>query len=153
MFPDPASPDELGAAAAVIDAWLASQVEENPAVDGMEQVVADRQWFVRLRGEEKSTFSVLLMLDQRTLRYESYLMPAPQENQEDLYAHLLGRNRDLYGVALMIGDEGAVYLAGGLDVRSVDEHELDRVLGTLYVCTERFFRPAMRIGFASVFDT
>ena len=153
MFPDPAGPEELEAVAALIDAWLADQVQENPAVEGMEQVVPDRQWFVRLRGEEKATFSALLMLDQRTLRYESYLMPAPQENQEELYAHLLRRNRDLYGVALVIGDEDAVYLSGGLDLRSVDEPELDRVLGTLYSCTEQFFGPAMRIGFASVFDT
>ena len=152
MFPDPASPEELESAASVVDDWLAGQVDENPAVAGVERVVPGRQWFVRLRGEEKPTFSALLVLDQRTLRYESYLTPAPLENEAEFHAHLLRRNRQLYGVALVIGDEDAVYLAGGLDVRAVDEGELDRVLGTLYACTEQFFRPAMRIGFASSFD-
>ncbi len=152
MFPEPASPEQLQKAASLIDGWLAAQVEENPAVAGYEEVVAGRQWFVRLVGEEKPTFSALLVLDQRTLRYECYFMPAPQENEEELYAHLLRRNRQLYGVALVIGEQEAVYLSGGLDVRSVDGYELDRVLGTLYSCTEQFFRPAMRIGFASVFD-
>jgi hypothetical protein len=34
---------------------------------------------------------------------------------------------------------------------AVSEDELDRILGSLYAWVEQFFRPALRIGFASRF--
>ena len=34
---------------------------------------------------------------------------------------------------------------------TVDEAELDRILGTVWTAIERCFRPALRIGFASRF--
>jgi hypothetical protein len=54
-------------------------------------------------------------------------------------------------VAFAIGPEDAMYLRGQIGVRHVDEAELDRILGSLYDYSERFFRPAMRIGYASRF--
>lgn len=151
LFPDPAPPEQLSALEALIEGWLAGQVDENPAVAGVERIEGGRQWYVRLEGDEKATFGVVLTLGQRTLHYESYLMPAPQEQAAELYEHLLRRNLKLYGCQLAIGEEEAVYLVGQLDVRWIDERELDRVLGTIYLATEQFFRPAMRIGYASVF--
>jgi hypothetical protein len=150
MFPDPADPERLAEVEDLIDDWLTDQLEENPAVAGFERV-DQHQWFVRLLGEEKATFSVLFQLDQRTLAYETYLMPAAEENHERLYAHLLERNRHLYGCALCIGADDGVFLAGKQDLRWVDETELDRILGSLYSYTEQFFRPAMRLGYASSF--
>jgi hypothetical protein len=151
VHPPPSPPEQLDAVERVIDDWLAAQVVDNPAVAGVEREPNERRWFVRLVGEEKATFSARFELDQRTLRYESYLMPAPEENEEATFAHLLRRNLGLYGLALAIGPEDAVFLVGQLDVRQVDEDELDRVLGSLYAATEQFFRPAMRLGFASRF--
>ena len=34
----------------------------------------------------------------------------------------------------------------------IDDDELDRILGSLYAWVEQFFRPALRIGFASHFS-
>jgi hypothetical protein len=152
LFPDPAPPERLAELEALIEAWLATQLAENPAVAGTERLAGAREWYIRLEGEQKATFGVVLTLGQRTLQYETYLMPAPQEQPAELYEHLLRRNRKLYGCQLAIGDEDAVYLVGQLDNRWVDEQELDRVLGTLYLATEQFFRPAMRIGYASAFS-
>jgi hypothetical protein len=146
LFPDPASPERLAALDRLIEEWLAAQLDENPAVDSVERIAGERQWYVRLRGEEKPTFGVVFELGQRTLRYETYLMPAPRADAAALYEHLLRRNGSLYGCQLVIGAEDAVYLVGQLDVRWIDHAELDRVLGTLYLATEQFFRPAMRIG-------
>ena len=67
------------------------------------------------------------------------------------YFRLLRRNRKLYGAAFAIGDEDAVFLVGQLDNAAVDDAALDRVLGSLYAWVELFFRPALRIGFASRF--
>ena len=104
------------------------------------------------RGEEKDTFTIWFHLRQRTLHYETYVMPAPEENHAAFYEHLLRRNLKLYGAAFAIGDEDAVFLVGQLDNAAVDEDELDRVLGSLYAWVEQFFRPALRIGFASRFS-
>ena len=152
LFPEPASEERLVELTAIIEEWLAAQVADNPAVQGVERIEGERHWYVRLRGEEKETFGVVLELGQRTLRYDTYLMPAPQERAVELYEHLLRRNLKLYGCQLAIGAEDAIYLVGQLDVRAIDAAELDRVLGTLYLATEQFFRPAMRIGYASVFS-
>ena len=86
-------------------------------------------------------------LDQRTFRYETFLMPAPEENEGAFYEHLLIRNRELTGMHLEIGDEHAVFLAGSLPVRAVSEADLDRILGSMWAYVERIFRPALRIGF------
>ena len=68
------------------------------------------------------------------------------------YEHLLRRNRSLYGAAFAIGDEDAAFLVGQLDNAAVTDDELDRILGSLYAWVEQFFRPALRIGFASRFS-
>ena len=96
-------------------------------------------------------FTIWFHLRQRTLHYETYVMPAPEENHAAFYEHLLRRNLKLYGAAFAIGDEDAVFLVGPARQRRVDDDELDRVLGSLYAWVEQFFRPAIRIGFASRF--
>jgi hypothetical protein len=111
----------------------------------------ERRWYVRMLGEEKDVTTVWLTVGQRTLRYETYVMPAPEENAGELYEHLLRRNEKLVGCHFSIGVEDAVFLRGELPVAALDEPELDRILGTLYATVEQCFRPAMRIGFASRF--
>jgi hypothetical protein len=152
--PDPSAPHELDALEARIDAWLAAQLDENPVVAAVERdrESGERRWFVRVRGEQKDVFTVWFHLRQRTLHYETYVMPAPEENHAALYEHLLRRNLRLYGGAFAVGDEDAIFLVGQLDNRAVTDDELDRVLGSLYAWVEQCFRPALRIGFASRFS-
>jgi hypothetical protein len=145
-------PDQLGRLEARIDAWLAGHLAENPAVTAVDRgEPGERRWYVRLAGEQKSTFTVWFTLGQRTLHYETYVMPAPIENHTAFYEHLLRRNLKLYGAAFAVGAEDAIFLIGQVAVEALDEAELDRVLGSLYAWVEQFFRPAMRIGYASVF--
>ena len=150
----PWTPAQLDALDARIDAWLAAQKSENPVVAAVERDVesGERRWFVRVRGEQKDVFSIWFHLRQRTLHYETYVMPAPEENHAAFYEHLLRRNVGLYGAAFAIGDEDAVFLVGQLDNGAVTDDELDRILGSLYAWVEQFFRPALRIGFASRFS-
>ena len=77
----------------------------------------ERRWYVRMRGEDKDFTTVWLTLGQRTLRYETYVMPAPEENDGALYEHLLRRNERLVGVHFSIGIEDAVFLRGELPSR------------------------------------
>jgi hypothetical protein len=137
-----------------IDAWARGALAD-PALPMIAAVdrgePGERRWYIRVLGEEKDVFTIWMTLRQRTLAYETYVMPAPEENHAAFYEHLLRRNRKLFGAAFCIGDEDAVFLAGHLPNGAVDEDELDRILGSLYEWTERFFRPALRIGFASRF--
>ena len=52
---------------------------------------------------------------------------------------------------LAIGDEDAVFLVGRVPVEGLDDEVLDGVLGADYAAVELCFRPAMRIGYASLF--
>lgn len=149
----PATPAELDRHEALVDTWLAGELAGNPTVAAVDRgEPGERRWFVRVRGEEKDTFTIWLTLRQRTLHYETYVMPAPEENHERFYEHLLARNLKLYGAAFAIGAEDAVFLVGQLPLSALDPDELDRVLGSLYAYVEQFFRPALRIGYASRFN-
>jgi hypothetical protein len=144
---------ELDHVAERIDAWVDRQRLENSTIAAVDRDPEDRRWFVRMKGEQKDTFTIWFTLRQRTLHYETYVMPAPEENHEQFYEHLLRRNLKLYGAAFAIGEEDAVFLVGQLANEAIDDEELDRVLGSLYAWVEQFFRPALRIGFASRFTS
>jgi hypothetical protein len=148
----PLTPPELGERAALIEDWLFRQLDENPVVAAVERDESgERRWFVRVRGEQKDVFSIWFTLRQRTLHYETYVMPAPEENHAQFYEHLLRRNQKLYGAAFAIGVEDGIFLVGQFPAYALTEIELDRIIGTLYEGTEQFFRPALRIGYASRF--
>ena len=141
-----------------IDSWLAAfratSGSAMAAVDRAEpgDVPGDEpRWYVRMRGEEKDFTTVWLTLGQRTLRYETYVMPAPEENAALLYEHLLRRNERLVGAHFSIGIEDAVFLRGELPLGAVTADELDRAIGTLYATVEQVFGGLLRIGFAGRF--
>ena len=143
---------DLDRSEALITDWLARQKRDDPVIVAVDRgEPGERRWYVRMRGEQRDFVAVWFVLGQRTLQYETYVTPAPEENHAEFYEHLLRRNAKLHGVAFAIGAEDAVYLRGQIGVAHVDEPELDRILGSLFEYTERFFRPAMRIGYASKF--
>ena len=148
----PASVAELDALEERISGWFATRLTENPvmvAVDRGEP--GERRWHVRLAGDDKDFSTIWFTLRQRSLHFETYVMPAPEENEAAFYAHLLRRNHKLVGMRFSIGPEEAVFLAGEVPVRAVDDMVLDRIVGSTWVYVEQAFRPALRIGFASRF--
>lgn len=154
MIDDLVPDDELDVLETRIDAWLRRQLTQNPVVDAVERgEPGERRWFVRVRGEEKDVYSVWYTLGQRTLHYETYVMPAPEVNHAAFYEHLLRRNSRLYGVHFAIGAEDAVFLVGQIPARAVDDDQLDRILGTIYATVELCFWPALRLGFANRFTS
>ncbi|CAB4724908.1 MAG: hypothetical protein F2673_10045 [Actinobacteria bacterium] len=144
---------ELAVVERRIDEWLASfrAAGGDMVVDVQRGEPDERRWYVRMHGTEKEFTTVWLTLGQRTLRYETYVMPAPEENHAEFYEHLLRRNDKLVGAHFSIGVEDAVFLRGEFAVASLSQGEMDRILGSLYSYVERCFRPALRIGFASRF--
>lgn len=136
---------------ALVEQWAARELAENPVVLAVDRDPEVRRWYVRLKGEDRDFITIWLTLGQRTLRYETYFMPAPETNVASLYEYLLRLNMRLYGMRFAIGGEEAVYLVGQMPVSAVDEEELDRIVGSAYAAVEQWFRAAMRIGFAGRF--
>jgi hypothetical protein len=141
-----------------IDTWLNGFASENPMVAAVDRGTSDDtplgepRWYVRMIGDEKDFITVWLTLGQRTLRYETYVMPAPEENRDAVLEMLLRRNDQLVGAHFSIGSEDAVYLRGEIPDAALSDTELDRVLGTVYVAVESNFRALLRLAFASRFS-
>jgi hypothetical protein len=140
-----------------IDRWLEEFAVDNPLIASIDRGTSDDtsfgepRWYIRMLGEEKDFTTVWLTLGQRTLRYETYVLPAPEDNIEAVLEQLLRRNDQLIGAHFSIGLENAIYLRGELPDTAVTGDELDRLLGTLYATVEATFRPLLRLAFASRF--
>ncbi len=135
-----------------IDGWLAGFAAAHPVVEAVDRGESDEpRWYVRMAGEEKDHTTVWLTLGQRTLRYEAYVMPAPEENVAAVYEMALRRNQRLVGAHFAIGVEDALFLRGELPLGALCEAELDRLLGSLYAYVDQCFPALIRLGFASRF--
>lgn len=145
---------ELDQLRAYIADWFANELISNDLVASVETDVAGpRTWYVRLLGETKDAIAIEFALNQRTMSYETYLMPSPDENHEEFFRHLLVRNAKMYGAAFVVGANEGIYLQGQLDNRLIRvEGELDRILGSVWTYVELSFRPALLLGFASRFS-
>ena len=147
----PTSPEKLSELTEVISEWLDSQLSSKTLVQSVEHNKNESRWYVRISGEDKDNSMVLFTLGQRTLHFETYFMPSPEENRQDVFQYLLRKNSKLYGVSFGVGNEEAVYLSGQINSEAISSDTLDWVLGTIYKAVEECFKPALRLGFASRF--
>lgn len=133
-----------------VDAWLDAMRSTSPVIEAVDRADGgERRWYVRMRGEVKDVITVWLTLGQRTLRYETYVLPAPARRAEAVYEHLLRRNERFVGAHFSIGVEDAVFLRGELPLAALTAAELDRILGTLYADVEQVFPTLVRLAFGS----
>ena len=144
-------PSELAVLERRIDEWLAELAAADDRIVAIDRDADAIRWYVRMRGDDKEFTTVWFTLGQRMLRYETYVMPAPEENDAELYEQLLRRNDRLVGAHFSIGVEDAIFLRGEMPVGQVTLAEVDRVLGTLYSQVEQCFQALLRIGFRSRF--
>ena len=150
--------ERLGDLRQRIDGWLEEFADGNPMIAAVDRGTSDDtsfgepRWYLRMIGEEKDFTTVWLTLGQRMLRYETYVMPAPEENEAAVMEFVLRRNDQLVGAHFSVGAEDALYLRGELPDTAVTGDELDRVLGTVYTTVEATFRPLLRLAFASRFS-
>jgi Putative bacterial sensory transduction regulator len=147
----PVAPQPTEPFRTLIAAWLEREQRDNELVAGVEYDAELLRWYVRMRGVDKLVTTVWFTLRELTLHYETYFMPAPEENVAACYEYLLRVNQRLYACRFAVGAEDAVYLVGQLPLSAIDDEELDRVLGTLYATSEDCFATAMSLGYASRF--
>jgi hypothetical protein len=138
-----------------ISGWLHGFARDNELFEAIDRGdpgdTAEPRWYVRLKGDEKDHITIWFTLGQRTLRYEAYVLPAPPENAAAVYELALRRNDRLVGAHFAIGVEDALFLRGELLLSSLNEAELDRIIGSLYQYVESVFPSLVRLAFASKF--
>ena len=105
----------------------------------------------RMQGETRDVTTIWFIAGPRTLRYEAYFLPDPEENHEAVYRYLLRWNRRLYLAAFAVDPDGEVYLRGRIPLEAVTEDEVDRITGQLFQAVESTFRTAIRLAFPRLF--
>ncbi len=131
----------------LVAAHLDGEVAHHEWVQTVEYDASIPRWYVRFGCEGRDAATIYFDLHQRTLRYEIYFMPDPPSHHEELYRFLLQRNHNSYAAHFSIGPDGDVYLVGRVLLEHLDATALDRIIGVLYELVERWFQPAIRIGF------
>lgn len=129
-------------ASQAVEAALAEQDVEWQRLD-------DVTFAVALPGEKRLKTACILTVGAHALEIEAFVMRAPDENREQVYAWLLQRNTRMYAVAWAIDGAGDVYLAGRVPLTAVTADEIDSVLGAVLEYADGSFNTLLEMGFGS----
>ncbi len=130
--------------------YLKKMLAESEEVVAVESDGPDRI-MVRIAGRSKDFLTIWFHIGDRTLSYECYFMPDPEENHEALYRYLLMKNAEMYACRFSLAPDHDIFITGQIPLEAVSEAEIDRIVGSIYYYTDVWFKPALRIGFASYF--
>jgi hypothetical protein len=107
------------------------------------------QFAFALPGEKKLQTPVRLDVGAHALAVHAFVCRRPDENHERVYAWLLQRNLRLYAVAFAIDHLGDIYLDARLPLSTLEEDELDKLLGVVLATADDSFNAILELGFAS----
>jgi hypothetical protein len=113
------------------------------------QRLDDATFAVALPGEKRLKTACILTVGAHALEVEAFVLRAPEENREQVYAWLLQRNARMYAVSWAIDSAGDVYLAGRVPLTAVSAEEIDRVLGSVLEYADGSFNVLLEMGFGS----
>jgi hypothetical protein len=113
------------------------------------QKTGESSYAVTLPGTHKLSTVCNLIVGTHALRIEAFVMRAPDERREELWAWLLQHNARMYGVAFSIDKVGDVYLTGRTALHAVTADELDRLLGAVLSYADESFDSMLEIGFGA----
>jgi hypothetical protein len=106
-------------------------------------------YLVKLAGQHKLATMTWLIAGAHSLHVEAFFCRRPDENHEEFYRFLLGRNARMYGVSFALDNTGDVYLTGRLPLSVISEAGLDQLLGAVLSYSDETFDAALRLGFGS----
>ena len=109
----------------------------------------ENSFAVALPGEKRLKTACILTIGAHALAVEAFVMRAPEENREQVYAWMLQRNARTYGVSWAIDGTGDVYLVGRVPLAAVTADELDRLLGSVLDNADGSFNTLLEMGFGS----
>ncbi|WP_300404093.1 YbjN domain-containing protein [Nocardioides sp.] len=128
--------------ATTVRAYLgANDIEFDEATEGV--------FSFALPGEKKLQTAVRLDVGSHALSVHAFVCRSPDENHEEVYRWLLQRNLKLYAVAFALDRLGDIYLDARLPLSSINDEELDRLLGSVLSVADESFNTILELGFAS----
>lgn len=126
----------------VIRSWVS---DPEMAIEYAEEV--EGRWAVRMVQQARDFTTIWFSPDERTLRYEAYVLPPPNQQIEEVYRQCLFRNQQAWRAHFSIRPDGGMYLEGRMGNEAVTEAELSFVVAEIYQLIEVSFRSLLRVGF------
>jgi len=111
--------------------------------------VDEGAYLVVLEGQHKLQTTTWLVVGDHSLLVEAFFVRRPDENGEEFYKFLLGRNGRMYGMSFSVDHLGDVFIVGHLPLSAVTPDEIDRLLGCMLTYADENFDRALELGFAS----
>ena len=130
----------------------------NGAINEIEKFLTDSQlvftrtknvFIVTIAGVQKLSTTCSLSVGTSALTINAFVARNPDENHEGVYRWLLERNLKMYGVAFAVDKHGDIYLSGRVLLDSIDETEIDRLVGCVAEYSDTAFNTILELGFAT----
>ena len=129
---------------------LAQVIEQALETSGVEwELDKPGTYVVTLPGQRKLQTVAVLVIGEHAFTIEAFFIRRPDENADELYKFLLGRNAKMYGVAFAVDKTGDVFIVGHLPLAAITAEEVDRLLGCVLTYADENFDRALEIGFGS----
>ena len=128
---------------ATVESYLTESAHE------WEPGARDDEYVVSLPGERKLKTVASLVVSDTALSVSAFVIRNPDENHEEFYRFLLGRNLRLPGLAYAVDRAGDVYVTGRMPAAGVDAGSLDQLLGVVLTAADEPFNELLVMGFLS----
>lgn len=102
---------------------------------------------LRMRQECREATTMWFTIGEHTVSFEAYLLPAPSQNEAEVYRHCLVRSYRSWPAALAISPQGDLYAIGRIPLAAVNETSLDEAIAAVYQVVEMSFRPLLALGY------
>jgi hypothetical protein len=116
------------------------------------EIVNDDLFYLRFAGASKDVIGIKVEVMERTIRFDSYLMPYPEVNVGPLFEYMLRVQARLAPLRFEVGAEDAIYLVGTLATASFDDTDVSEVIASVLTYTDELFPKVMSIGFEGRFN-
>lgn len=147
LTPEAIDDEFVQAAHDAIHRHLTESVAHEEYIQTVEYDASIPRWYVRFGCDGRDATTIYFDFHQRSLHIEVYFLPAPAYHHQEIYELLLRANHDAYGIAASMAPDGEIYLRGRRLLTHLDDAEIDRLIGSVYVFTERWFPRVIKLAF------
>jgi hypothetical protein len=109
----------------------------------------ENMYLITLPGEVKQQTHCSLKVGDHSLSINAFVIRRPDENRAAVFEYLLKKNASMYSIAFALNELGDIYLVGRLSLDTVNEREIDRLLGAVLQIADSSFNPLLELGFSS----
>ncbi|WP_201733353.1 hypothetical protein [Acidithrix sp. C25] len=105
--------------------------------------------YLRCRGQEREVITIWITQRGRTVMFETYFMPYPEENVAQCFEYLLASNSRIHPMSFSIGIEDAIFITGTCPTSNFTRNQLEEYAGAQLQYSDEIFPIAMSIGYES----